>query len=133
VERPFPLVAAARPDAAVEGWLAAQVGEVGDLARRWFAELRACGDDVLETMHDGQATACLPSTAFAYVAAHRAHVAVGFFAGAELPDPAGLLRGDGRYMRHVRLTPGEPVDEPALRALVHAACAAARFVRAAPP
>lgn len=133
MERPFPLVAAARPDAAVERWLAAQGGEVGDLARRWFAELRACGDDVLETLHDGQATACLPTTAFASVSVHRAHVAIGFFAGAELPDPAGLLRGGGRFMRHVRLTPGDPVDEPALRALVHAAYAAARSLRPAPP
>ena len=36
-------------------------------------------------------------------------------------DPAGLLQGAGRRMRHVKLKPGVVVDEPALETLVAAA------------
>ena len=41
--------------------------------------------------------------AVAYVNALTAHVNVGFFRGAELADPAGLLEGSGKSMRHVKL------------------------------
>jgi len=72
-------------------------------------------------MHDGCPTACVRDAAFAYVNAFRAHVNVGFFHGAALPDPANLLQGDGKHMRHVKIKPGLAVDEPALDALVTAA------------
>ena len=65
--------------------------------------MRACGDDVRELLHDGHPTACVGSAAFCYVSAFTAHVNVGFFLGAELPDPAGLLEGTGIFMRHVKL------------------------------
>jgi len=61
--------------------------------------------------------------AFAYVNAFRDHVNVGFFRGAELEDPVGLLEGSGKYMRHVKLRPGSDIDPVALRALVVAAYA----------
>ena len=108
-------------DPAVDAWLAACRDARGDLARAWFARLRACGEDVRELMHDGQATACVGDAPFAYVAVYTAHVGVGFFHGATLPDPVGLLTGTGRYMRHVKLRPGEAIDEAALAALIEAA------------
>lgn len=129
VTRLFPLPSALPRDPAVDAWLEQAPGPLGELARRWFAELRACGDDVRETMHDGQATACVGEDAFAYVALHSRHLSLGFFAGAELPDPAGLLLGAGRFMRHVRLEPGAPIDEEALRGLVRAGCEAVREAR----
>jgi hypothetical protein len=51
----------------------------------------------------------------------KAHVNVGFFLGAELDDPAGLLQGSGRRMRHVKVRPGVDLNVAALSALVHAA------------
>lgn len=74
-------------------------------------------------MHDGHPTACVGDAAFAYVDAHKAHVAIGLYAGAALPDPIGLLGGAGKRMRHVKLRRGQPVDEGALRALLAAAYA----------
>ncbi|MCK5943651.1 MAG: DUF1801 domain-containing protein [Planctomycetes bacterium] len=107
----------------IDAWLASREGEPGALARRWFDELRALGDDVRELMHDGQATACVRDAAFAYVGCYTAHVNVGFFRGAELPDPERLLQGTGKRMRHVKLRPDAPPDTAALRALLRAACA----------
>jgi len=72
-------------------------------------------------VHDHCPTACVSSAAFAYVAAFTAHVNVGFFHGADLPDPAGLLTGSGKRMRHVKLHWGQPAPEPALGALIDAA------------
>lgn len=110
-----------RRDPAVERWLAAQPGERGALARTWFSCIRACGADVVELMHDGCPTACVQDAAFAYVNVFREHVNVGFFRGTDLPDPARLLQGTGKRMRHVKLRPGQSIHEPALQALIAAA------------
>lgn len=91
------------------------------MVQPWFAVLRGCGDDVRETLCDMGPAVLIADAPFAYVNAFKAHAAVGFFRGAELPDPAGLLEGSGRLMRHVKLRPGQPVNEPALRALAAAA------------
>ena len=72
-------------------------------------------------MHDGLATACVDDAPFAYVGVFTAHVNVGFFHGAGLPDPASLLEGTGRHMRHVKLTAGATCNESALEALITAA------------
>jgi len=107
-----------RRDPAIEAWMQAHAGDLGAIAQRWFDVLRACGDDVRELMHDGAPTACIGDAAFAYVHAFRSHVNVGFFRGAEIPDPDGLLEGTGRFMRHVKLRPGRDVPEAALMKLI---------------
>jgi hypothetical protein len=96
-------------------------GELATIARRWFEVMRDCGDDVRELLHDGHPTACVGDAAFAYVNAFRAHVNVGFFRGAEIADPAGLLEGTGKFMRHVKLRPDHGVDGTALTNLIGAA------------
>lgn len=98
-------------------------GALGAIAKRWFEVMRSCGGDVRELLHDGHPTACVKDAAFAYVNAFKAHVNVGFFRGAELPDPEGLLEGTGRFMRHVKLRPAEAIDANALRRLILAAYA----------
>jgi hypothetical protein len=77
-----------------------------------------CGEDVRELLHDGHPTACVGDAAFGYVNAFKAHVNVGFFLGAEIADPEGLLEGDGKFMRHVKLRPDRGVDTSALRMLI---------------
>lgn len=59
--------------------------------------------------------------AYACALPYAAHVNLAFYRGTALPDPAGLLRGTGKAMRHVSLAePGE-VDAPGIRALLIAA------------
>jgi hypothetical protein len=110
-------------DPAVDLWMRAQPEPLGQIAERWFEIMRSCGKDVRELLHDGHPTACAGDAAFAYVNAFKAHVNVGFFRGAELPDPANLLEGSGKLMRHVKLRPGEPIDAPAMEALIVASYA----------
>ncbi|MGD9531219.1 DUF1801 domain-containing protein [Pseudonocardia sp.] len=108
-------------DPAIDAWFARQRPTLAALAQPWWARMRGCGDDVRELLHDGVPTACLGDVPFAYVGAYTAHAAVGFFHGADLDDPAGLLEGRGRRMRHVKLRPDGVVAEAALAALVDAA------------
>ncbi|HWB77510.1 MAG TPA: DUF1801 domain-containing protein [Nannocystaceae bacterium] len=49
------------------------------------------------------------------------HFGFGFWRGAELPDPAGVLEGSGDRMRHVKLRSTSDIDEKVLRALIQAA------------
>ena len=110
-------------DPAIEGWINKQADELGAIARRWFEVMRNCGDDVRELLHDGHPTACVGDAAFAYVNAFKAHVNVGFFRGAEIADPKGLLEGTGKFMRHVKLSPERDVDNAALTKLIQTAYA----------
>jgi len=103
---------------AIEVWMRALPDAMGAIAQHWFEVMRGCGNDVRELLHDGHPTACVGDAAFGYVNAFRDHVNVGFFRGAELPDPAGLLEGSGKFMRHVKLAPSREVDAAALRELV---------------
>jgi hypothetical protein len=80
-----------------------------------------CGEDVRELLHDGHPTACVGDAAFGHVNVFTAHVNVGFFLGAELPDPGGLLEGSGKFMRHVKLRPECEVDASAPGKLVETA------------
>jgi hypothetical protein len=83
--------------------------------------MRECGDEVREVLHDGCPVACLGDAPFDYVNVFTAHVNVGFFQGAGLPDPAGLWQGGGKRMRHVKLRPGTAIDAGALGRLVETA------------
>jgi len=105
-------------DPAVDSWLNQQTTALGPIARHWFELMRSCGDDVGEIMHDGCPVVCVEDAPFGYVNAFKAHVNVGFFFGAFLEDPAKLLQGSGRFMRHVKVKPGEELDSLALAKLI---------------
>lgn len=123
VDQLFLFPESVKRDPAVGRWMKAHPGELGAIARRWFEVMRRCGPDVRELLHDGHPTACVGEAAFAYVNAFTSHVNVGFFRGAEISDPKGLLEGSGRFMRHVKLRPGVAVNVTALTALIAAAYA----------
>lgn len=108
-------------DPAVDTWLKGHRGELGAIARKWFDVMRNCGDEVRETLHDGCPVACLGDAPFGYVNVFTAHVNVGFFHGAGLPDPSRLLQGAGKRMRHVKLRPGMPADTASLLRIIQAA------------
>ena len=118
----FRLSGAGKRDPIIEEWLN-KTDPLTAVARTWFRKMRACGADVLELMHDGHPTACVEDAPFGYVNAFKGHASVGFYRGAMLPDPGGLLEGEGKRMRHVKLVPGKDLNEDALSDLVAAAYA----------
>jgi hypothetical protein len=110
-------------DPAIDAWMKAHAGELGAIAAYWFDVMRNCGDEVRELLHDGCPTACLGDAPFAYVNVFTSNVNIGFFQGATLPDPARLLEGAGKFMRHVKLRPGVAANTAALNRLIDAAYA----------
>ena len=125
---------AVRHQPQIDAWFDARRPDLAAIAREWFAVMRSCGQDVTELLHDGHPTACVGDAAFGYVNVFTSHVSIGFFHGASLKDPARLLQGTARFMRHVKARPAALPDSPALKALVWAAYAdiAARLA-AEPP
>jgi len=108
-------------DPAIDAWMNEHLGELGAIAREWFEAMRRCGDEVREILHDGCPVACLGDAPFGYVNVFTSHVNVGFFQGAALSDPAGMLQGAGKRMRHVKLTPGTTIDAASLKRLIETA------------
>jgi hypothetical protein len=108
-------------DPAIDLWMRERAGELGAMAEEWFEAMRSCGDEVRELLHDGCPVACLGDAPFGYVNVFTSHVNVGFFRGADLPDPAHLLQGAGRNMRHVKLRPGAAIHSAALHRLIERA------------
>ena len=117
----FRLNGAVERDPAIDGWMKEHPGELGAIAQKWFEVMRNCGDEVRELLHDSCPTACLGDAAFGYVNVFTSHVNVGFFQGASLPDPARLLQGTGKFMRHVKLKPETAANAAALRRLIEEA------------
>jgi hypothetical protein len=58
---------------------------------------------------------------FLYLAPFKNHVNLGFFHGAVLEDPHGLLVGTGKQLRHVKLSSVENVHHEGVLALIAAA------------
>ena len=112
---------AVKRDPAIESWLSGRPVALGALAQRWFSRMRQCGEDVRELMHDGCPVACVADAPFGYVNVFSAHVNVGFYNGATLDDPLGLLEGTGKRMRHVKVGIGRELDPAALSDLIDAA------------
>jgi hypothetical protein len=100
---------AVRRDPRIEAWFSDFADPHRLLTRTWFERMRDCGADVRELLHDGCPTACVGDAPFGYVNAFKSHANVGFFHGAMLADPAGLMEGEVKRMRHVKLRPGKDV------------------------
>lgn len=114
----FDLNCSHEADPDIEAWWPAKPPELSAIARRWWEVMKGCGADVRETLHDGYPAACLDVYPFAYVNAFTAHVNVGFYYGAFLPDPGGVLVGSGKRMRHVKRFPGDDRDADAVAELI---------------
>lgn len=108
---------------AIDAWFDRHEGDLGELARKWFEVMRGCGDEVREVLHDGCPVACLGDVPFAYVNVFTSHMNAGFFQRAALSDPARLLQGSGKFMRHAKLKAGASFDDAALTRLIEAAYA----------
>jgi hypothetical protein len=114
-------IGAVERDPAIDAWMKAHAGGLGAIARRWFEVMQKCGDEVRKLLHDGYPVACLGDAPFGYVNVFSSHVNVGFFHGAALPDPAGLLQGTGKFMRYLKLRPGTATNAAALSRLIDTA------------
>jgi hypothetical protein len=101
--------------------------EVEEIARRLRVLVGEIHPDAVEAPRPGERTAGYGvgpkkmSETYAYIAPQREYVNLGFYHGASLPDPEGLLEGAGKALRHVKIRSANDADRPALRRLLKAA------------
>lgn len=119
-------------DASFDAVLEGHAPEVQEIARRLRALVAEVHPDAVEVVWDRQGIAGYGvgpkkmSEHYAYVRPLTAYAALGLMRGAGLPDPAGLLEGTGRELRHVKVRSLEAAARHELRALLEAALAERR-------
>jgi hypothetical protein len=106
--------------------------EIQAIARRLRELIEAVHPEAVEVVWSRQGIAGYGigpkkmSEHYAYIAPQTKHVNLGFYYGAALPDPAGLLEGTGKAMRHVKVRSPAETDDEALRQLLQEALAERR-------
>jgi len=63
------------------------------------------------------------SEGYVYIMPHKNWVNLGFYKGAILPDPKGLMEGTGAKLRHIKVRSLEAANQPAICTLVEKALA----------
>lgn len=87
----------------VDGYIDGLGGERGAIVATLREVIRTTAPDARETIKWAQPV-YESGGPFAYIKAFGKSVNLGFWRGAEIRDPSGLLVGEGDRMRHVRLT-----------------------------
>lgn len=104
-------------DKTVDGYIAGLSGDLADTVTAARALILAAAPKATECIKWSQPV-FEHHGPFAYIKAYKAHVNFGFWRGADLDDPKGVLEGTGDKMRHTRLTKPGDLKKTALRALV---------------
>ena len=124
---------ARRRDPAIDAYARSVAGPLGKTLARLFALVRSAVPGHDEVVFRGSPSFCIGGEPFCYVVGYPKYVNLGFCEGASLSDPARILRGKGKFMRHVRLTPDEPLPSAALADLVAQSARRIRAYQAADP
>ncbi|MCE7990618.1 MAG: DUF1801 domain-containing protein [Roseivirga sp.] len=104
-------------------WLEQKPVALHQIAQKWFNAIKHSGSETEDIFHDNYPIVCVDSAPFAYINVFTSHVNLGFFYGAYLPDPTGLLEGSGKHMRHIKLRPGVNHNEKEVLILLECAYA----------
>src|SRR5215813_11944372 len=109
---------AVRRDPTIDAYVDSSETPLGAILSRLVSLVRSSVPGHDEILFRGAPSFCLEGEPFCYVVGYSRHVNLGFCDGASLSDPARLLRGKGKSMRHVRLSPGEAFPGAAIAHLV---------------
>ena len=112
--------------AAFEALIAAKSDDIVQLARQARSLIQQVMPDVIETVWLAQGTSSYGigpkkmSEHFVYFTFAKRHLGFGFYYGADLPDPKGILQGAGKSMRSAKISKSDQLGKD-LEALVGAA------------
>ena len=113
-------------DPAVDTFLKGYSPQVREIAVKAREVILSVVPDATEKVYPGwkviqYAIGADMKSVFAAISPQRERVNLGLAKGVDLPDPDGLLEGDGKDIRHVKLTSPEAAGAPAVRELVRGA------------
>jgi len=117
------------PFTVVSGSASPELGRVCDVLRGLVTSLdKACVEVVWPRMRIASfgVGPRKMSEHYAYLSVHASHVNLGFYHGAALKDPSGILVGTGKRLRHVKLRGLAEARGPAVRRLLKGAIAERR-------
>jgi hypothetical protein len=116
---------AGNPEAQLDRFLDAFTPEIAAFARVALAKMRKRLPNAIELVYDNyNALACgfgpseKTSEAIFSIAVYPRNVSLFFLQGAELPDPKGLLQGEGKVVRYIRLEDQDTLDRPGVKAMM---------------
>lgn len=109
-----------RSDPAVESYVASARPGVQAVLRELLALVRQTLPEAEETIKWGRPVFS-GGRDVCYLAKAREHATLGFYGGAELDDPAGILEGTGRKLRHVKVGVGADIPRSTLESFLRAA------------
>jgi hypothetical protein len=105
--------------------IAKQRPEMAKLVKAVLAKLRPRFPGAIELVYDkkrGMVLGFCPderaSNVINSIGVYSKWINLYFFEGNTLPDPDGLLQGEGSIVRHIRLTSADDLDRPAVKALM---------------
>ena len=118
-------------DPAVDTFLKGYPPPVREIAVKAREVILSVMPDATEKVYPGwkviqYGTAADMKSVFAAISPQRERVNLGLANGVDLPDPDGLLEGDGKAIRHVKLTSPEAAGTPAVRELIRGALQATK-------
>jgi hypothetical protein len=113
------------PEEQLAGFLARFLPEIAALAEATLERMRVRLPSAVEMVYDNYNALVIgfgpterPSEALFSVVVYPRYVSLAFLTGATLTDPEGVLQGDGKLARHVRVTDPACIDTPAISALM---------------
>lgn len=111
--------------AALDKIIAKQTPAMVKLTREVLTKLRSRFPGAVEMVYDkkrGMVVGFCPddraSNVINSIGVYSKWINLYFFEGDSLPDPEGLLQGDGDVVRHIRIDRADDLDRPALKALM---------------
>jgi len=99
-------------------YLAAQGARNRTIIRALRALVKRTAPELEEAVKWGNGCWVGGNGVVAYVYSAKEYVQFGFFRGVRLKDPKGLLEGEGKYLRHIKVRKASEIDTRAFTALI---------------
>jgi hypothetical protein len=107
--------------ATFDQYLAGQAPRNQDVIRALRKFVKRIAPQLQESVKWGNGCWVQGKAPVAYVYSAPDHVQFGFFGGSALKDPNGLLKGEGKFVRHIKVRKRSDIDESALETLLRQA------------
>jgi hypothetical protein len=102
-------------------WEAAQLTSQKKMIRALRKLVKKAAPSLVESVKWGNGVWLGEEWPVAFLHAKDDHLQFGFFGGSGLKDPKGLLRGSGKYIKHIKIYTLGDIDEAAFTRLVRQA------------
>jgi hypothetical protein len=113
----------------IDGYVEKKGAKLGEVAQELRRLVKKTVAGTRESVNPWKMPTFESNGPMCYFSAGKNHVTFGFLRGTSLADPAKLLEGTGKSLRHVKLRSLEDLRKPALKKLIQAA---ARLNKKAP-